>query len=78
MRRLLAAAAVAAVATLSAPAHAAYTCTDASASLDACVQVTECMDVCFIKPGVQFQCYLGFSGERFCRIVRALGVEVAG
>ncbi len=78
MRRLLAAAAVAAVATVSAPANASYDCTNASASLDVCVQVGECPDLCFIQPGVQFKCDLGFTGERYCRIVRALSFEVGG
>ena len=75
MRRLLAVAAVATAALSAAPANANYTCVLNDTTLDVCVQVTECSDVCFIKPGVRFECYLGFTGERVCRIVRALSFE---
>lgn len=80
MRRLLALAAVATVTALPLPAaQASYTCLPDDQSTNAvCVQITECSDLCFIAPGVQFKCYLGFRGETVCRIVRALSVEVGG
>jgi hypothetical protein len=78
VRRLLAAAAVAALAAVSTPAHAAYNCVLDDENADVCVQVTRCQDVCVLKPGVRFVCYAGFSGERYCRIVRELSVEVGG
>jgi hypothetical protein len=80
MRRVLALTALAAVAALAAPAHAAYTCepNPATSNVGVCVQVTQCQDVCVLKPGAYVYCDLGFGGERVCRIVRALGVETGG
>lgn len=80
MRRLLALAAVATVASLPLPvAQASYTCLPDEESGNAvCVQIAECTDLCFIAPGVQIKCSLGYRGEQVCRIVRPLGVEVGG
>lgn len=80
MRRLLALAAVATITALPVPAaQASYTCLpDENATNGVCVQVIECTDLCFVAPGVQFRCYLGFRGETVCRVVRALSVEVGG
>ena len=81
MRRLLALSALAATTVLSAPAaHAQYTCLPEEEPRNGvCVQVIECgHDYCFVAPGVQFHCYLGFRGETVCRVVRALSFEVAG
>ena len=79
MRRLLALAATAAVVALPVPAaQASYSCLPADTSTGVCVQITECSDLCFIAPGVQFKCYLGFRGETVCRVVRALSFEVGG
>lgn len=80
MRRALALAAVSAVLALPVPAaQASYDCLpDEQSSNAVCVQIGECTDLCFIAPGVQFKCYLGFRGEPVCRVVRALGFEVGG
>jgi hypothetical protein len=80
MRRLLALAATAAVLALPVPAaQASYECLPDNESNNAvCVQLAECTDLCFIAPGVQFKCYLGFRGETVCRVVRALSFEVGG
>ena len=78
MRRLLALAALGTATAPAAPAHAAYTCVPEDSAVGACVQVTECTDPCYFRPGVRFECYLGFRGETVCRVVRALGFEVAG
>lgn len=79
MRRLLALTALAAAVAVPSAAHASYECVpDANADNGVCVQVASCRDECLIDPGVQFHCYLGFSGERFCRVVRALSVGSGG
>lgn len=78
MRRLFALAAVATIASLPLPADASYACLPEDSSTAVCVQIAECTDLCFIAPGVRFDCYLGFRGETVCRVVRALGFEVGG
>jgi hypothetical protein len=79
MRRILALSALAAAMFATTPAHASYTCLpDKDAENGVCVQVTECMDVCVVKPGVRLKCELGFRGEIVCRPVRLLSFEVGG
>jgi hypothetical protein len=79
MRRLLALAALAAATLAAAPAHASYKCLpDENATNAVCVQFSDCADECYVAPGVQFKCSLGFSGETACRVVRHLGFGAGG